>query len=68
MKNFIESFLKNKKARTEIMLRLGLIINVGYAGYNLVTGFLYRSVWFGAVAIYYIMLCTIKFFLLHRGF
>ena len=68
MKNFIEYFLKNKKARTEIMLRLGLIINVGYAGYNLVTGFLYRSVWFGAVAVYYVMLCTIKFFLLRRGF
>ena len=68
MKNFIEYLLKNKKARTEIMLRLGLIINVGYAGYNLVTGFLYRSVWFGAVAVYYVMLCTIKFFLLRRGF
>ena len=68
MKNFINYFLKNKKARTEIMLRLGLIINIGYAGYNLVTGFLYRSIWFGAVAVYYIMLCTIKFFLIRRGF
>ncbi len=65
---FTEKFIKNKKVRTEIILRLGLIINVGYATYNLMTGFLYRSIWFGAVAIYYIMLCTIKFFLLHRGF
>lgn len=65
---FCEKFIVNKKARTELMLRLGLMINVGYAIYNMLTGAFYRSVWFGAVAIYYLMLCTVKFFLLLRGF
>jgi hypothetical protein len=65
---FCEKIIMNKKARTKLMLRLGLMINVVYAVYNLLTGVLYGSVWFGAVAIYYLMLCAVKFFLLFRGF
>ncbi len=78
MKNFFEFIKKllpfgNKKIsdikfRTELFLKLGVIINVGFASYNIFTGILYRSVWFGGVAIYYIMLCLIKFFLIYRGF
>ncbi len=78
MKNFFEFIKKllplgNKKLsdikfRTELFLKLGVIINVGFASYNIFTGILYRSVWFGGVAIYYIMLCLIKFFLIYRGF
>ena len=78
MKNFFEFIKKllplgNKKLsdikfRTELFLKLGVIINVGFASYNIFTGILYRSVWFGGVAIYYIMICLIKFFLIYRGF
>ncbi|MBE6782119.1 MAG: hypothetical protein E7540_05330 [Ruminococcaceae bacterium] len=78
MRNFFEFIKKllplgNKKLsdikfRTELFLKLGVIINVGFASYNIFTGILYRSVWFGGVAIYYIMLCLIKFFLIYRGF
>jgi len=60
--------LSDIKFRTELFLKLGVIINVGFASYNIFTGILYRSVWFGGVAIYYIMLCLIKFFLIYRGF
>ncbi len=68
MKSFIKNYIKNTKNRTKLLLSLGLIINVGYASYNIFTGFLYGSVWFYFVAVYYIMLCSIKFFLLLRGF
>lgn len=65
---FAAKYLTDIKARTELLLSVGLIINVGFAVYNLCTGLLYGSVWFGGVAIYYTMLCLIKFFLLIRGF
>lgn len=65
---FCEKYVTNKKARTELFLRLGLAVNLAYALYNLITGVYYGSVWFGAVAVYYILLCTVKFFLLLRGF
>lgn len=65
---FSEKYITDIKARTELLLCIGLVTNVGFAVYNLCTGFLYRSVWFGGVAVYYIMLCLIKFFLIIRGF
>lgn len=65
---FSEKYIRNKKARTELLLGLGLAVNLAYAVYNLITGVYYGSVWLGAVAVYYIMLCSVKFFLLLRGF
>ncbi len=65
---FTEKYLKDLALRTRLFLRLGLAVNIGYALFNVFTGVFYRSVWFGAVAVYYIMLCFIKFFLLRRGF
>ncbi|MEE0928151.1 MAG: hypothetical protein UIG59_03080 [Acutalibacteraceae bacterium] len=68
MKAFVKKCVKDAKTRTKLFLSLGLIINVGYAVYNIFTGILYGSIWFYSVAVYYIMLCTIKFFLLLKGF
>ena len=65
---FTEKYIKDIKKRTELFLRLGLAVNIGYALFNVFTGVFYRSVWFGSVAVYYIMLCFIKFFLLNKGF
>ncbi len=65
---FTKKYVIDLRARTELFLKLGLTVNVGFAAYNLFTGVLYRSIWFGAVAVYYIMLCLIKFFLIARGF
>lgn len=65
---FTEKYITDQRARTELFLKLGLTVNVGYAVYNIFTGVFYRSVWFGGVAVYYIMLCLIKFFLITRGF
>ena len=65
---FLEKYLTDVKARTELFLKLGLTVNVGFATYNLFTGAFYRSIWFGGVAIYYVMICLIKFFLIIKGF
>lgn len=65
---FTEKYVNDIKLRTELFLKFGLMVNVGFATYNLFTGVLYRSIWFGAVSVYYIMLCLIKFFLIVRGF
>ena len=63
-----EKFLLNDTDRAELMLKLGLGINAGYAIFKLSSGIFYRSFWFGAVGVYYILLCSLKFYLLHKGF
>ncbi len=45
-------------------LYFGFCFNIVYAVFKLATGIIYKSVWFGAVALYYILLCTIKFLLI----
>jgi hypothetical protein len=59
---------KDAKTRTEFFLKAGLTINILYAFYNIFTGVKYGSVWFFSVAVYYTMVCLIKFFLIVRGF
>jgi len=41
-----------------------MIINLFYAGFKFVTSILYGSVWLGAIAIYYVMLCILRFHLI----
>lgn len=43
----------------------GLAINTLYAALKLITSFIYGSVWPGAVAVYYIMLCIIRGYLIY---
>lgn len=57
--------LNDLAARGTASLYQGLIISLLYAGFKLITSFIYDSVWFGAVAIYYILLCIIRGELIH---
>ena len=52
--------------RAEASLYLSLGINLLYAVYKAGTGIYYRSAWFGMTAFYYLILSTVRFFLL-RG-
>lgn len=52
--------------RQEISLYAGLSINLCYAVIKLVSGVAYRSVWFGALAGYYLLLAVMRFALLHH--
>lgn len=47
-----------------VSLYQGLLINLFYAGFKFVTSILYGSVWLGAIAVYYVMLCVLRFHLI----
>ncbi len=58
--------LDDVRFRTELSLYWGLLINFLYIGMKLFSGIYYRSVWFIALAGYYILLAVMRFILLHR--
>ena len=64
--SFAERYVKESAFRAEISLYPGLFINLLYAGLKLFSGIRYRSVWFGTLAVYYILLAVMRFSLLHH--
>lgn len=59
-------YLSEPELRVEISLYAGLGINVIYAVLKFLAGIYFRSVWLGAVAVYYIILSLIRFGLVKR--
>lgn len=59
-------YLTERELRTRISLYGGTLINLAYAVFKFITGICFRSVWFGAAAVYYLVLCLIRFVLI-RG-
>lgn len=43
-----------------VSLYQGLLINLFYAGFKFATSLIYGSVWLGAIAVYYVMLCILR--------
>lgn len=58
------AYLSEAELRIRVSLYTGTVINLAYAVFKLVTGILYDSVWLGSVAIYYFVLCIIRFTLI----
>ena len=52
--------------RTHLMLRIGLLLNLGFAAFKLCTGVIFASYWLIALGVYYALLAMIRFFLLRR--
>lgn len=52
------------KVRISLFVSLG--INLVYSVFHLGSGFYYRSLWIGAIAVYYILLSMIRFVLLYH--
>lgn len=52
------------KVRVSLFTSLG--INLGYSALKLGTGIYYRSLWIGAIGVYYILLSVIRFILLYH--
>lgn len=52
------------KVRSSLLLSFG--INVCYAGFKLVCSILYTSFWDGALAVYNILLCAVRIYLIRR--
>lgn len=57
-------YLSDVPYRISISLYWSIIINFAFAVIKMISGLLYSSVWFGAIALYYVILCLIRFYLL----
>lgn len=57
-------YLNDLTFKGSISLHQGMIINLFYAGFKFVTSIIYGSVWLGAIAVYYVMLCVLRFHLI----
>lgn len=57
-------YLSEKELRARVALYKGTIINFTFALFKLAAGIWYRSIWFGAVAVYYMVLCAARVLLI----
>lgn len=62
----LEKYLKEVEFRTETSLYQGLLINLLYVALKFGSGIYYCSIWFGALAVYYLLLAIMRFSLLHH--
>lgn len=63
--SLFEKYLQEVMFRTETSLYQGLFINLLYVALKLGSGLYYRSIWFSALAFYYLLLAVMRFSLLH---
>ncbi len=61
-----EKYMTDVRFRTGISLYQGFFINLLYIAMKLVSGIVYRSTWFIALAVYYILLAVMRFLLVRR--
>lgn len=59
-------YLTEEDLRRRISLYTSIGLNVAYAVFKLVAGILYHSIWFGTVAIYNMVLFTIRYFVIRE--
>lgn len=59
-------YLDDRELRTRISLYTGTVINLAYAAFKLFVGIFYKSFWFGTVAVYYMVLCVIRYLLIYN--
>lgn len=57
---FTRELVQSYSFRTIIFAVIAFIINIGYAIFNAVFGIIYLSLWYGALAAYYIMLALMR--------
>lgn len=62
----VERYVSETDFRVEVSLYPSFVINLFYAGIKLFSGILYHSVWFGTLAVYYILLALMRFSLLRH--
>ena len=61
-----EKYMTDVRFRAGISLYQGFFINLLYIAMKLVSGIVYRSTWFIALAVYYILLAVMRFLLVRR--
>ena len=63
---FGNRYMTDAAFKVRISLFVSLGINLAYSAFKLGSGFYYRSLWLGAIAVYYILLSMIRFVLLYH--
>lgn len=63
---FLHRYLTDVPFKIHVSLYLSMGLNMLFAAIKLFYGIYYRSVWFGTLAVYYIMLAVMRFLLLHH--
>lgn len=63
---YIHRYLTDAPFKTHVSLYQGFVFNLIYAAGKLASGIYYRSVWFGALAVYYFLLAVMRFLLLRH--
>lgn len=61
-----EKYMTDVRFRTGVSLYQGFFINLVYIVMKLVSGILYQSAWFIALAVYYILLAVMRFLMVRR--
>lgn len=59
-------YLTDRYFKVRSSLLLSFVINVCYAGFKLIYSILYTSFWDGALAVYNILLCAVRIYLIRR--
>lgn len=62
----INKFMHDVSFRNIVNLYFGFILNIIYISYKFIIGIIFNSVWIGATAIYYLLLTSIKYYLLRN--
>lgn len=62
-----QRFISDPMYRAEVFLYAELEINLAYVVIKMVSGIVFHSLWFGALAGYYILLSILRFALLHHA-
>ncbi len=64
---FGKSYLTDSLFRTKVSLYVTLCIGVLYACVHLISGLWQKSIWFCGLAVYYLVLCAMRFAILQRA-
>ncbi len=61
---YVNRYVSDAGLRVTVSLYCSVLMNTAYAVFQLGLGFYHRSVWFYSLAVYYILLAVMRFFLL----
>lgn len=64
---YLKKYFSDSALRAKISLYISLFINIAYAVFNFIIGYLNKSYWFGAIGVYYFVLSAIRFLLLRNS-
>lgn len=65
LRGTVKRLREDRRLRAEVLLYFSLAVNLTFAVLQGINGILYRSVWAGTLAFYYLVLGAIRFSLLH---